>query len=139
MMRGRIVRRCVLFGAAGIGFGLVLAIVIGAAVAYAFYPDAARYQITGRGGALRSDLELVWDIRVTAAWFGFLAGLLISQTALLIEALHAGRGNGGRPGPAAACAHCGYDFRGHAGAAGGAGASPITCPECGKSTAATVR
>ena len=138
MARWRIVRRCVVFGAAGVGIGLVLGVVLGAALAYAFYPDAAAYSITGRGGALKSDLELVWDIRVTAAWFGFLAGLLISQTALLIEALHAGRGTGGRPGAAAAaCAHCGYDFRGHA--AAGDGASPITCPECGKSTAATVR
>ena len=138
MARWRIVRRCVVFGAAGVGIGLILGVVLGAALAYAFYPDAAAYSITGRGGGLTRDIERVWEIRATAAWFGFLAGLLISQTALLIEALHAGHGNGGRPGAAAACAHCGYDFRGHA-AAAGAGASPITCPECGKSTAATVR
>jgi hypothetical protein len=118
----------VLSGAAGIGIGLALGVVIGAAVAYAFYPDAAAYSITGRGGALSRDMERVWEIRAMAAWFGFLAGLTISQTALLIEAVQS-RG-GRRP---AACAHCGYDFRGHA--AAGAGGSPVTCPECGRTAA----
>ena len=133
MTRWRIVRRCVLFGAAGVGIGLVLGLVLGAAVAYAFYPDAAAYSITGRGGALSRDMERVWEIRAMAAWFGFLAGLLVSQTALLVDALHAPAGGGGRrPAGVAACQHCGYDFRGHA-AAAAASASPITCPECGKS------
>jgi hypothetical protein len=123
--RWRIIWRCVGFAAVGIGIGLLLSLAIGTVIAYALYPEATVYAITGRGGASTSDWSRVWQIRVMAAGCGFLAGLMISQTALLIEAVQ-------RRGRSAACEHCGYDFRGHAAAA----SLPITCPECGKVAAA---
>lgn len=132
MSRWRILRRCVLVAMCGAVGGLVLALAAGVIVAYAVFPSATVYQFTGRGGALTSDVDRVWQILTIAAGCGVVAGVIVSQAVLVIETLQQLRPRGGVGAVPPNCEHCGYDFRGHASAAGAGAGSTVTCPECGK-------